>query len=157
MAAPVGSPRDALVVVAGGFAASLYFGWPVLRAWRGRGWQRTQGTVTAADFEHPGSAGVTGSRYRLSVTYRYTVDGVERTGNRASFFQKDITHRLQSLSDEARRRYGKGKSVDVWHDPSDPAQSVLDPRIPFPALLAFGFSVAFFVLGVVGTLRLLAG
>jgi len=47
--------------------------------------------------------------------------------------------------------------VDVWHDPSDPAQSVLDPRSPCPALLAFGFSVAFFVLGVVGTLRLLAG
>ena len=156
MPSPVGSPRDTLVVVAAGLAASLYFGLPMLRAWRGRAWKQTRGTVTDADYENPGSVGVTGSRYRLGVTYRYAVDGVERTGNRASFFQKDITHRLQSLSDEARRLYAKGKSVDVWYDPADPAQSVLDPRIPFPALLACGFSVLFFVLGLVGTVRQLA-
>jgi hypothetical protein len=112
---------------------------------RAQSWHATSATVeSAAAVWEPSSRGVGG--YRAEVTYRYEVDGTVYQGYRASFhsgpdntFQKQLGDRLE----EAQR---SGNLVQVWVNPEEPAESVIDrslrPRdVAINSILGIGFTV----------------
>lgn len=107
--------------------SSLLFGTgATLVNWaRAQSWHATSATVeSAAAVWEPHSRG--GGGYRAEVTYRYEVGGTVYQGYRASFhrgpdktFQKQLGDRLE----EAQRT---GTLVQVWVNPEEPAESVID-------------------------------
>ena len=67
----------------------------------------------------------------MSVRYRYVVEGVTYTGQRAAIheradnigsFQEELGRRLQGLQ-------RTGKAVPVWVNPRNPAESIVDRRL----------------------------
>jgi len=148
--------RDALVITAVGAAATWLFGRPVLRAWKGRSWPQTRGTVTDSRIENP-SFGTTERRKRvpLHVSYRYAVGGETYTSDRASFFSKAIIIYGYEHTNEVRRHFTKGTEVDVRYDPRNPSDAVIDGKIPWERGAAAGFSAFFFVAGMIGLVRIL--
>ena len=151
------TPRDALVIVAVGAIATLFFGRPVLRSWRARSWPRAAGTVTSSRAEprQPDAGGVAGRRLYVRVVYRYTVGGSEYTGQRYSFFADRIAHRQEQRASDDARRFAKGTKLDVCHHPDDPTDAVIDPTIPWDRGAMAAFSAIFLVLGLIGTAGIL--
>ena len=80
-------------------------------------WAAVAGTVESSGVRHTG-------RTRLAeVHYRYEVGGAELTGSRVRFLEP-VGLEFASTTAE---RYPVGGSVPVYHDPSDPRESVLEP------------------------------
>jgi hypothetical protein len=156
VASPVGSLRDALVIVAAGAALTIILGRPIVRTWIARRWPRAPGTVTETKLEAGGgNVAPETSRRFVAVSYRYTIDGATLVGQRFSFLSRRITRaRYMQAKDEA-ARYKKGTSVDVRYDPKDPANAVISTDIPWHWKAIGGFSALFLALGLVGLIRIL--
>jgi hypothetical protein len=93
----------------------------------------TSHTAEGASIPHP------------SVKYRYTVRGVEYTGDRIGYATQDV-----SLSEAVVARYPVGSHPTVYYDPADPVQSTLEKgSIPVQnAVTTFFFLVPFHLGGV---------
>ncbi len=116
---------------------------------RGRatqGWTRTQGRVTAAHVEElhgPAEAG--GSRFRPVVRYTYEAGGRTHASERVSVGLSpapDLADRAQA--EDVIRRFRVGAEVDVWFDPRDPGQAVLERgvgRLQVYAIVAIGLAL----------------
>lgn len=106
------------VVFCGGMA--VLFGFTLIRKLHlhvsSESWIRTTATVVAIG-ERPKSA---------TVHYKFVSHGVEYTGDRLSFFS------ASSIQDKAivNKRYRVGHDVDVFFNPEDPNQSVIERRRP---------------------------
>ncbi|HSM56842.1 MAG TPA: DUF3592 domain-containing protein [Candidatus Sulfomarinibacteraceae bacterium] len=78
--------------------------------------------------------------FSVDFTYAYTVDGVTYEGSRITFFQYAVfANRFQN--EQLVAQHPPGTPVQIYYDPSDPAQSVLMRTIPLsqlwsPVLLA---------------------
>jgi hypothetical protein len=66
--------------------------------------------------------------FRSRVVYGYQVDGVAYTADRISF-GAELSASLPFLVGALTRRYPNGSAVNVFYDPANPAQAVLEPRI----------------------------
>lgn len=97
---------------------------------RMQAWNQVPAVVESATLQshHPSKGGTTHS---VSVRYRYVVEGVTYTGQRAAIheradnigsFQEELGRRLQGLQ-------RTGKAVPVWVNPRNPAQSIVDRRL----------------------------
>ena len=88
-------------------------------------WPTTQGKVIKSDVQVMG----TGSRGKSFVLeYAYTVSGQPYTSN-TIYFQTN-TGKGHYYLPRRSADYGKGKTVKVYYNPSDPAIAVLEPGIP---------------------------
>jgi hypothetical protein len=115
---------------------------------RAQSWHATPAVVeSAVAVWVPHSKG--GGAYRAEVTYRYEVGGTVYQGYRASFhggpdnaFQVQLGDRLE----EAQRT---GNLVQVWVNPAEPAESVIDRSLR-PAQVAIDSipGIAFTVIGL---------
>ena len=152
--ASIGTPRDALIIIAAALAATIFFGRPIVRAWRGRAWPHAHGTVTSAAIEEKSRSSV--ASYFVTVKYRYDVDGTTHAGERVSFAERAIRYRLRALASAELGRFATGTTVDVRYNPRDPADAVIDPRIPWRWAIALCISTTFLALGLIGLLRGLA-
>lgn len=78
--------------------------------------------------------------FSVDFTYTYTVDGVSYEGSRITFFQYAVfANRYQN--EQLVAQHPAGTPVQIYYDPTDPAQSVLMRTIPLsqmwsPVLLA---------------------
>ncbi|MCR9076556.1 MAG: DUF3592 domain-containing protein [bacterium] len=85
-------------------------------------YQQAPGVVLRSYVEsHSDSDGTT---YSPFVEYEYEVDGRTHRGNRDSMFQFSSSSR--GTASEVVDRYPEGKRVEVFYDPDDHAESVLD-------------------------------
>ena len=122
---------------------------PVVDWARMQTWNQVPALVESATLQshHPSKGGATHS---VSVRYRYVVEGVTYTGQRAAIheradnigsFQEQLGYRLQS----AERR---GEPVPVWVNPALPTESIVDRSLR-PGLLALqlGLALAFGAFG----------
>ena len=105
--------------------ASPVFDWARMQTW-----SQVPAVVESATLQshHPSKGGTTHS---VSVRYRYVVEGVTYTGQRAAIheradnigsFQEELGRRLQGLQ-------RTGKAVPVWVNPRNPAESIVDRRL----------------------------
>ena len=95
-------------------------------AWRMQDWRTTQGTLSHARLTTSRSSDST--TYGVEARYRYSVGGYDFTGSRVAInsgndnvgrFQQDLGHLLE-------HRLRNHQPVDVYYDPSRPADSVLN-------------------------------
>ncbi len=100
-----------------------------------RRWLGTQGEVIHSRLERfwaidPGDdAGATWRRLlmRADLEYAYTVAGVNYRGNRLALGGTFYASRA-ALVRGAARRYRAGEAVQVFYNPDDPSEAVLEPR-----------------------------
>jgi hypothetical protein len=113
-------------------AATVLYVPGVLSAFASAGWPATEGRILATSIDSRPSRR-SGFTYELVLSYSYTVDGREYTGDRIDFIDGVQAKAREELERE-RQRYGfvDGETVMVHYDPADPARSVLwpgfDPR-----------------------------
>jgi hypothetical protein len=128
---------------AAGLGILLFMTAPMVYDWaRMQTWQSVSAQVESATLHsHTSSKG--GTSYSVSTRYRYQMAGVEYTGSRASItsradnigsFQERLGHKLQG----AQRT---GEPVQVWVNPSQPSESVVDRSLR-PGMLAFQITLA---------------
>jgi hypothetical protein len=119
------------------------------RALAARSWPAATGTILLAKIEkghyHDKKSGNTIHTYRPEVSYRYRVGDKEFTGTRLAFGK--ILYYQPAEAEAFLAARPAGASVRVYHDPANPAESVLD-RGPSHAQQAIGAEVALFVLGL---------
>ena len=84
--------------------------------------------------------------YRLSVKYRYTVDGKSYTGERVT--ASDNYQKTRSLANDVLKKYPVGGEVSVYYNPADPRSSVLKTGINKNVSLPLGIAVVCFLLAV---------
>ncbi|HCE94973.1 MAG: hypothetical protein A2Z90_19040 [Burkholderiales bacterium GWA2_64_37] len=111
--------------------ASPVFDWARMQTW-----SQVPAVVESATLQshHPSKGGTTHS---VSVRYRYVVEGVAYTGQRAAIheradnigrFQEELGRRLRGLQHT-------GEAVPVWVNPRNPAESIVDRSLR-PGLIA---------------------
>jgi uncharacterized protein DUF3592 len=98
-------------------------------------WKEVDGEVVSSDIESE-------PPYRVTVIYRYTVDGRVFEGDQIhpGGFQPN-TYEQASLTFH---KYRPGASVTVSYDPRVPARAALEPDASWPMLVALTTGVIFF-------------
>jgi hypothetical protein len=128
------------------FAVGVYFAYStavsLFDARQMAGWQQTQGTLISAELSHHRSDDST--TYKAEARYRYSVNGVEYTGDRVAIhsgsdnigdFQQQLGRQLQHL-------YRNQMPVPVYYSPSDPNEAVINRDIRWGMV---GFNAIFIV------------
>lgn len=102
-------------------------GWLLLQARRSVAWPSTTGRVVEAKREETASGSRDhGGRWRLALTYEYTVNGQRHEGHRVAFGDRIFPGRSrQAEVDELVARYPRGQEVTVHYDPRDPSRCAL--------------------------------
>lgn len=128
------NPRKAAPVVilaAMGAVAALIAVAIQRHARQARKWPAVKGTVVTSGLEKFRAASADGRRgammFKAKIGYTYRFNGVDYTGTVAS-----LGGQVASTSDGAvrrwARRYEDGQAVDVYVNPANPSESVLEPR-----------------------------
>ncbi len=89
---------------------------------RSRGWAATSGTIVSSAVTR--FTGKSGTTYRPMVMYSYSVGAVRYSSNRISFRPAVTADHDAAL--KAAARYRPGSAVQVFYDPQDAEQAVLD-------------------------------
>ena len=100
-----------------------------------RQWPRAEGRIGASEVEEirlrPSTDQMTSrwrKGYRSLVTYAFTVNGQRYVGERISFgarWEATLPSLVSGLAD----RYRQGNTVEVYYNPENPADCVLEPRV----------------------------
>jgi hypothetical protein len=122
------TPTQALLFTCGMFfpiAAYFYANseWGMARAVQSREWPVASGIITANAISQKYFL-PWGTAYKLEISYRYDVAGLEYTADRVTFgaprsFDQGFIGRLAE-------QYRVGGEVNVHYDPSEPAVAVID-------------------------------
>lgn len=123
---------------------------PVIETMSAADWPSTQGMIVSSDIRSRTTKGRTVRT--LKVVYRYSVKGVGYKGERIRF-GADITPG-RSSSRAVAEKYWEGKTVEVFYDPADPTQSVLERALDAEMFVMPGLGLLFFLLGAVVTRKL---
>jgi hypothetical protein len=116
---------------------------------RSRGWAKVDGKVVASNVNQ--FTGRSGRTYRPMVIYAYSIGPVRFMSSRIAFHP--LASSSRSAATEFVERYPVGKTVQVFYDPQDPEQAVLEPGSnPWVPIIAGG---AFSMLAV--WMRILRG
>lgn len=106
--------------------AAAYKLWEVRRA---RGWKRASGTITSSgigtDVSEPRD-GVRDVRHVARIAYRFNIASRTYHGSRIDLAERPAAMTVEEVS----QRYPVGKTVDVYYDPADPHDCVLDRNLP---------------------------
>ncbi|MDP9121959.1 MAG: DUF3592 domain-containing protein, partial [Acidobacteriota bacterium] len=107
-----------------GLLAAWLLGGGLWQAARVYSWERLECTVESSSVEDHPEAAKAGDEFRFLVSYRYSYQGKEYTGNRfgvGAASSADAT-RARRLAD----RFAAGARVPCWVDSGQPAQTVLE-------------------------------
>jgi Protein of unknown function (DUF3592) len=118
----------------------------VLIAWSGSaiheglssaGWPTASGTILTASVERETYQGKL--RYRLDLSYRFTVEGRTVQAQRATV-DGPVTATNPSEFNRLCARYPAGSTADVHFPPGAPERALLEPGVPWrsPAIAAAG-------------------
>lgn len=121
-----------------------------------RGWTRTQGRIVVARVEEiPAPAEEGGPQLEPVVRYAYEARGRTYESQQVSVGSSATAR--SSHRDEAQRlvdRFPAGREVDVWFDPRDPRQAVLERGVPrAQVVVAVAVGIAFVGIGLFALAR----
>lgn len=108
--------------------------WHLLSAIETRSWSRTRGVVISSNVETVSAV------HRANVSYRYTVNGQEVTGNRV-YFGDRIRTSWSYFAREIIAQHPAGSGVTVYYDPERPHEAVLVPGVPGGVVAMMCFSI----------------
>lgn len=114
-------------------------------------WVQTPCTITGSKTEDAGED------FRLKLTYRYTVGGISHKGSR---YGKQKHYTAESIGDikAAQKKFPRGKTVDGYYNPANPAEAVLEPPTVKGARSGLLFTLVFPAVGLLfATLPWIAG
>ncbi len=111
------------------------------KSFRMRRWRAAPGRVTSSDID-PGTL----SAPRWEIEYEYTVDGRAYIGDRVALAQRR-RHGYEDAMEQL-RRYPQGQSVEVFYDPRDPAQSVLEKDDAIGGYIAMGVGLVILLIAL---------
>jgi hypothetical protein len=140
------------ILIAAGLVMLINFGHQAIQANRSSSWPTVEGTVTASTIVQR-----TGRRGRTtdipSITYRYSVGGVEYLGTRLFFgsqYPESWTTGAKWTTDtkEYIGRYPPGASLRVHYDPDDAAKSVVEAGMKSAIVLPVVVSIVSIAGGV---------
>lgn len=129
-----------------GFCLIWFWGWPVLQhAKASEQWSDTNGVVASSQviYDKDSDGDTT---YKPDILYNYQVNG-------KSYQQGNIRYDgswASSRSTYARdmvRKYPVGKQVDVYYDPDEVSEAVLEPGVIWASYFPLGFGLIFFLVG----------
>jgi len=86
------------------------------------------------------------NEYRLSVKYRYIVDGKSYTGERIT--ASDQNQKTRSRANNVLKKYPVGGEVSVYYNPARPGSSVLKTGVNKNVSLPIGIAVVCFLLAM---------
>jgi len=127
--------RSLFVIFAAGILGIVVLGFALraARGWRqvggSRHWPSTTGRVLAASVEASRRVGRSGVSFYPAVMYEYYVDGQRYVGNRISFGTRMGTG-VRSWVESQVERYPAGSEVEVFYNPTNPADAVLEHGAP---------------------------
>ncbi len=134
--------------------ASAVAGWACLRnfsmAQASINWLKTSGKIIRSELQDL-SIGKR-ENFRASVEYTYTVGGVIHRGTRIRF--ADVTGSAADKQRETVEQYPVNATVDVYYDPKDPGQAVLESG---GGLRAYGLMIPPVVMAGIGMILLIYG
>jgi Protein of unknown function (DUF3592) len=123
------------------------------KAEQSKTWPTTMGAVIKSeivsekDSEH-------GTMYRPEVVYVYSVDNREYTSNEITFGSSMVsTSRRKSVA-KATYKYPVGKQVNVYYNPDEPYESVLETDVTFATKLLLW--IGYLLIGVGALIFLIA-
>ena len=134
-----------LFVITG--AVILFFGVRQMqRANASQTWPSVPGVVTVAELgKQISNNGNDSTSYRADISYDYVVDDTSYINSAIQFGQ--VSSSDPSVARAVLKRYEVGKRVDVYYNPANPAQAVLEP----------GMRGSTWFLPIFGAIFLLAG
>lgn len=119
-------PTDTLVLGVAG-AALLAALWPRLRrTWRTRRWRPTVATILESWLDD-GGGNPKDRRAKVCARYRYTAGGTKFVGERLAFTSP--IHRSAVTAERHLKRLAPGKRIEVWYDPANPADVVIERSV----------------------------
>jgi hypothetical protein len=133
-----------LVIIVG--ACTFYFGMNQLEtAKASENWPMTKGEISSSEIDKTRKDNR--DRYSADITYRYTVDGTNYTGRRLSFGEM-ISDNYEDAAAIV-EKFPKGKDVEVYYDPQNPRDCVLEPGMKGKGIYVIqGAGVLFFLAGI---------
>ncbi len=143
---PIGGLIFGLVLAVIGYFVAFTFGKPILdNAKASQKWPTVPGEITRSAVSTKRSNGKT--TYGFDVEYRYKVEGQELTCSNV-FFGGNSSSSDSTAAYRVTRRYSKHTKVEVYYDPQQPANAVLEPGAHWQSYLLYGIGLAFLVVGV---------
>ena len=143
---PIGGLICGLLFAVIGYFVAFTFGKPILdNAKASRDWPSVPGVITRSAVATKRSDGKT--MYSSDVVYRYQVEGRELTCN-SVFFGGNTSSSNSSAAYNVTGRYPEGAEVDVYYEPEDPANAVLEPGTRWQSYIVFGLGLVFLIVGV---------
>ncbi len=135
------------LVVFGGVGIGLgIWGWGVLtNARASEAWPTVEGRVVRSDIDEQFDE--EGDSYVPQIDYEYTVDGLEYENDRVRFGQNSYSSRRRA--EEETGRYPVGRRVEVYYEPGNPENSVLEPGASLGSYLGVSLGAMFLVIGLI--------
>lgn len=128
-----------------GLCIILFLGWPVLQnAKASQQWPSTKGAVTASEVIR--SRSDDGVQYKPEILYNYRV-GKEDYQQGNIRYDGDWSTSSSTYANRMVQKYPVGKQVDVYYDPDDPFEAVLEPGTSWASYSLIGFGLIFFLIG----------
>ena len=101
--------------------------WPMLRRYyRARRWRSAAATVLESWLDDGGGE-PWDRRAKVCARYRYTAGGATRVGERLGF--SSPIHRRAVNAERHLLQLTPGKRIEVWYNPADPSEVVIDRSI----------------------------
>jgi hypothetical protein len=129
-----------------------------LDAWNAHGaaaseaWPSVTGEITLSDVTHSvrqSSSGGNKWRYIPRLEYRYEIDGAEFTNDNIQFVSVSWEFKDRFKAERVTKPYPVGRKIDVFYDPEDPEESVLQKGSVGGAPWGYIIGSVMLVLGVV--------
>ncbi len=123
-----------------GFGSMIFLGvglWMINKGMQSENWDKGTATITSSEIEKTESKSKdaqgftqTSISYSVRVKYSYIVEGSNFDGNTVGF--GTMSHNERSDAQEELKSYPKGKTIDVYYDPENPSDSVLNKGVFWP-------------------------
>lgn len=136
------------VLLVGGIVLLIFFVRPWLHWKRAQSWPSTEAQISASEIEV--SLAKQSKSYEAKFEYTFNVDGQDWTGSQYGFF---VFSGSKEASEELVKRYPVGKTANIFYNPSQPSDALMDRSLG-PAIW---FAIGPFVLTIAGSVLLCLG
>lgn len=133
-------PTDTLVIGGAGIALLAVLGPTLRRTWRTRHWRPTAALIVESWLDD-GGGNPKDRRAKVCARYRYTAGGATFVGDRLAFTSP--VHRNLISAERRLEQLMPGKRIEVWYDPANPSDAVIERAVPRTHYLAAALALYF--------------
>ena len=118
-------------------------------------WPTTRGRIVTSEITMEYRPNHDTTYYHPEVTYTYSVAGQEYQGRQVSVgdHDSDSVKSARKITD----KYFRTMDVEVFYDPNDPSNALLEPGFRFSSVLIFMAGAVFFIAAILGLFGIIGG